>query len=43
MAQITQTFKALLKKKWVRRAWGRKGRISRITLYPAHLTIEYRQ
>jgi cytochrome P450 len=41
MAQITQTFKALLKKKHLRRAKGAAGRLQRIGAYPMHLTLEF--
>jgi cytochrome P450 len=41
IAQITQTFKALLRKPGLRRAPGRAGNLQTITIYPAHLTVEF--
>jgi cytochrome P450 len=41
IAQITQTFKALLRKPGLRRAPGKAGRLQFITAYPAHLTVEF--
>lgn len=41
MAQITQTFKALLKRKRLRPAAGNAGRMKRIAVYPMHLTLEF--
>ena len=40
MAQITQTFKALLSRKALRRAAGPSGELRRITIYPASMTVE---
>jgi cytochrome P450 len=40
-AQITQTFKPLLKRPGLRRAPGRDGRMQMIGLMPAHLTVEF--
>ena len=42
-AQITQTFKALLRQRNLRRTPGPSGRLTRFSIYPAHLTVEYRQ
>ena len=41
IAQITQTFKALLLKPGLRRAPGDAGKLRTITVYPAHLTVEF--
>ena len=41
VAQLTQTFRALLRKGEFRRAGGRAGKLGRIGFYPAHLTIEF--
>jgi cytochrome P450 len=43
IAQITQTFKVLLRKPGLRRAPGRAGKLQFITAYPAHLTVEFDQ
>lgn len=40
IAQLTQTFKALLRLPGLRRAPGSDGRLQTITIYPAHLTVE---
>ena len=40
-AQITQTFKPLLKRRGLRPAPGRDGQIQTIGLIPAHLTVEF--
>lgn len=40
-AQIAQTFKALLRKRGLRRAQGAAGRLQTITFFPAHLTVEF--
>jgi cytochrome P450 len=40
-AQITQTFKALLQKRGLRRAQGAAGKLQTITVFPAHLTVEF--
>jgi cytochrome P450 len=39
-AQITQTFKALLKRD-IQRAHGPEGQLRTIGLMPAHLTVEF--
>jgi cytochrome P450 len=41
IAQITQTFKALLRKPGLRRAHGKLGKLETITVYPAHLWVEF--
>ena len=41
IAQITQTFKALLRKPGLRRAPAGAGKLRSITAYPAHLTVEF--
>jgi len=41
IAQITQTFKALLRKPGLRRARGRAGKLQTITVYPAHLAVDF--
>jgi cytochrome P450 len=41
IAQITQTFKALLRKPGLRPAQGAAGRLQTITVFPAHLTLEF--
>jgi cytochrome P450 len=40
-AQITQTFKALLRKPGMRRAQGAAGRMRRFQAFPVHLTVEF--
>jgi cytochrome P450 len=40
-AQITQTFKALLKRGGLRREAGRAGRMRRLGPFPAHLWVRY--
>jgi cytochrome P450 len=40
-AQLTQTFKALLRKPGLRRARGPAGRLKTITVFPAHLWVEF--
>ena len=40
IAQITQTFKALLKRDGLRRAAGPYGELRRINIYPAYMTVE---
>jgi cytochrome P450 len=40
-AQITQTLKPLLQKEGLRRAPGAAGRLRTITVFPAHLTVEF--
>jgi len=40
-AQITQTFKPLLKKRGLRRAPGRDGDLQTIGLMPAHLSVQF--
>lgn len=40
-AQITETFKALLKKKDLNAVPGAEGRMRRISIYPAHLTVSF--
>jgi cytochrome P450 len=40
-AQITQTLKALLKTRRLRRARGRDGRLQTLGLMPLHLTVEF--
>lgn len=40
-AQITQTFKPLLRRRGLRRAQGRDGQLRTIGLMPAHLTVEF--
>lgn len=40
-AQITQTFKALLKRGGLRREAGRAGRMQRLGPFPAHLWVRY--
>lgn len=42
IAQLTQTFKVLLAKERLQRAPGKKGRLQYITMYPAHLWVEFR-
>jgi cytochrome P450 len=41
IAQITQTFKALLRMPGLRRAPGAAGKLQTITVYPAHLSVEF--
>ena len=41
IAQLTQTFKVLLAKERLQRAPGKKGRLQYITMYPAHLWVEF--
>lgn len=41
IAQLTQTFKALLLKKNLRRATGAAGKLQRVSIFPANLTVEY--
>jgi cytochrome P450 len=41
IAQLTQTFKALLRKRGLRRAPGKAGRLGTIGAYPAHLVVEF--
>ncbi len=41
IAQITQTFKALLRKRGLRRARGADGRLQSISVFPAHLWVEF--
>jgi cytochrome P450 len=40
-AQITQTFKALLQKKGLRRANGAAGKLKTIGTFPAHLILDF--
>jgi cytochrome P450 len=40
-AQITQTFKPLLRRSGLRRAAGSAGEMHRLTLFPVHLTVEF--
>jgi cytochrome P450 len=40
MAQITQTFKVLLKHTGLRRAAGPSGQLRRINIYPAYMNVE---
>jgi cytochrome P450 len=40
-AQITQTFKPLLKKPGLRRAPGAAGRMRKLLVFPMHLTVEF--
>jgi cytochrome P450 len=40
-AQITQTLKPLLRKQGLRRTHGAAGRLQTITVFPAHLTVEF--
>ena len=40
-AQITQTFKPLLKRNGLRRASGAAGQTQRLTLFPVHLVLEF--
>jgi hypothetical protein len=40
-AQITQTFKALLVKKGLRRAEGKAGQLQLLGPFPEHLTVEF--
>jgi cytochrome P450 len=40
IAQITQTFKALLRHEGLRRAGGPSGQLRRINIYPAYMTVE---
>jgi cytochrome P450 len=40
-AQITQTLKPLLQKQGLRRAQGAAGKLQTITVFPAHLTVEF--
>jgi cytochrome P450 len=40
-AQITQTFKALLRKNGLRRARGSAGRLQRVGGFPMHLMLEF--
>ncbi len=40
-AQITQTFKPLLKKSGLRRAPGRAGRLQKLIVFPVHLEVEF--
>lgn len=39
-AQITQTFKPLLKRNGLRRAPGRAGELQKLIVFPVHLTVE---
>jgi len=39
--QITQTFKALLRRKRLRPAAGKQGKMQRLSLFPAHLVMEF--
>ena len=41
-AQITQTFKPLLKKRGLRPVDGPDGKLQRIGLMPQHLTVEFK-
>jgi cytochrome P450 len=41
IAQITQTFKALLRKPGLRRAQGADGRLQTVAVFPAHLWLEF--
>lgn len=41
MAQLTQTFKALLRKEGLRRVRGKQGKLRRIGLFPAQLLVEW--
>jgi cytochrome P450 len=41
IGQLRQTFKALLRKEGLRRAPGRDGRLQYISMYPAHLQVEF--
>jgi cytochrome P450 len=41
IAQITQTYKVLLQHQGLRRANGAKGRLKRITVYPANLHVTF--
>lgn len=41
IAQLTQTFKALLRTDGLRRVAGEAGKMRRIGLFPAHLEVEY--
>jgi len=41
ISQLTQTFRLLLSKQDLRRARGRAGRLRRIAVYPANLTVEF--
>lgn len=41
IAQLTQTFKALLRKPELRRAPGKQGRMQRRSTFPAHLHVEW--
>jgi cytochrome P450 len=41
IAQLTQTFKALLRKEGLRRKPGKQGKLEYITVYPAHLWVEF--
>ena len=40
-AQITQTFKVLLKRRGLRRAKGKAGTLQCYGLIPAHLLVEF--
>jgi cytochrome P450 len=40
-AQITQTFGPLLKKRGLRRAWGREGQMRAVGRFPTHLVVEF--
>jgi cytochrome P450 len=40
-AQITQTFKPLLKRKGLRRSAGDAGRMHRLSVFPVHLSVEF--
>jgi cytochrome P450 len=41
ISQLTQTFKLLLSKKELRRVSGSAGRLRRLGVYPANLTVEF--
>jgi cytochrome P450 len=41
ISQLTQTFKLLLSKKDLRRVPGSAGRLRRLGVYPANLTVEF--
>jgi cytochrome P450 len=41
IAQVTQTFKALLQRRNLQRAPGDGGKLRTIAVYPAHLTVEF--
>jgi len=43
IAQITQTFKPLLKKQALKRVEGRRGCMQRYNVFPLHLHVRYRQ